>query len=130
METTALREPSRPVILPPAEVVTKPTTPEQIHDKTAERIAAYLRTLGHQTTKENVEVSPVFPITPELISVGAEAAEKGGFSAGDVHRLITDELEGGPHKGVVLTKGPVATTIAAGRRFKKSLGERLFKKAT
>lgn len=102
-------------------VVTKPTSPEQIHNETASSIASALNSAGHLSTQATVKADQTFQPTPQLKQSGVEPSG-GEMSFKDVSRLVTEAIEGGEGtKGTVASKGKLPTAIDAFRRLKKGL---------
>lgn len=96
-------------------VVTKPTSPEQIHDETVAKIVPSLISKGHRVTAEDVKVDQTFHPTPQLKQSGMEPSG-GEASVNDMLRIITDEIEGNSQKGTVVSEGRLPTAIGAYRR--------------
>lgn len=99
-------------------IVTKPTSPEQIHDETVAKIVPSLISAGHPATPASIKVDQTFHPTPQLKQSGVEPSG-GEASVNDMLRIITDEIEGSSQKGTVVSKGKLPTKIGAFRRFKQ-----------
>ena len=73
-------------------VITKPTSDEEFHKQTAQKIAEHSTVAGHPTTEETVRGGKVLTITPDMEQLGLKPAGA-EISAGDVIRSIQEEFE-------------------------------------
>lgn len=115
MEISAIKEARKSESLVGTGGISRPTSPEQIHEETAATITENLKAAGHPP-QENVKVDQTFKPTPDLRKIGVEPSE-GEPSAKDMLRIVTEELEheGGNYR-VVTGKGADAVGFIKGRQ--------------